>query len=686
MKQFVHHYKNSNSFKKWIFDHSLINSSKLMFEINYSIKNDNILTLILNNLNHNFPDATVIGISSCKNILQKNNNIIFENGIIISVILFEKTSISSFILNLDIEENKNRSIEKIDLSQIKNLVEPNTKSIKILSNSKELKTSLLIDKIGETFKNLKVFGAGASGDNNNQYTLLFHKNIIYKNAIILVFMSGNNLSVNLLKKFNWKPIGKRKVITKSIDNKILTIDDYPALDIYKLYFPNIEYNKSSFFQIPLFTRTYNCSLSSRIIETDNDMQTITSSRILKEGSSIQLSIGDYNDMMDNVKDIYNFVKNKSAEAVWISASISYEYGFRIPLSYYLKSIKDDDNFFVYLSSEEYYNNHGFTDTYYDHTFIIALMSESNNESIGIIKPFNRNFSPLEISNQNLYSIVHKTSEEFYNLIDNLENIVIQRTEELKTLNNNLEIKIENAVAKEKNQSAMLHQQSKLASMGELLEDIAHQWRQPLASISLQIANIQIKIKLGQKNELNFEEIAEKLNKSISFLSDTIETFRNFLNSSDKDKSLFNIKATINNTISIIREILISSDIKIEVQSDENIIYNGFKNDLEHIIMNLINNARDAFVLNKIENCSIKIKVYHQHSNLIIAVTDNAGGIDRKIIKKIFEPYFTTKHKSKGTGLGLYLIKQLLKKVDGDIEIISSLNEKTTFIIKLPLSK
>ena len=201
MKQFVHYYVDLKSFQKWMGKNSISNSQNLLFEINYSIKNDNVLTLILNNLDQNFPDAIVIGMSSFKNILKNSDNIIFDNRIIISIIQFERSTIFSFVLDLDIESKKNISLEDIDLSMIKNLVKPNTKSIQILSNSKELKTSLLIDKIGETFKNLKIFGAGASNSIDNRDKLLFHKNTIYKNAIILVFMSGDNLFVNLLKSY-----------------------------------------------------------------------------------------------------------------------------------------------------------------------------------------------------------------------------------------------------------------------------------------------------------------------------------------------------------------------------------------------------------------------------------------------------------------------------------------------------
>jgi signal transduction histidine kinase len=100
-------------------------------------------------------------------------------------------------------------------------------------------------------------------------------------------------------------------------------------------------------------------------------------------------------------------------------------------------------------------------------------------------------------------------------------------------------------------------------------------------------------------------------------------------------------------------------------------------------MNLINNARDAFEDRKITDGLIYIRVYHEKDELIIAVKDNAGGIPKHVLKSIFEPYFTTKHKTKGTGLGLYMSKQLIEKVKGSLEVPSILNGKTTFLITLP---
>lgn len=281
--------------------------------------------------------------------------------------------------------------------------------------------------------------------------------------------------------------------------------------------------------------------------------------------------------------------------------------------------------------------------------------------------------------------MHKTANELNLLTENLENMVNQRTKQLEKLNQELQIKIDNAVRKEKQQNAIMNQQSRLASMGEILENIAHQWRQPLNTVSWIMNDTLIKAKLGKSDEINLEELAKKVNHSIQFMSETVEDFRRFVDHSDLAQT-FNIKKTIDSTIMLIKETLVKSNIQIELDCPDDITYKGYENDFKHVIMNLINNARDAFEDRKIQDGLIYIRVYHEKDELIIAVRDNAGGIEKPILKNIFEPYFTTKHKTKGTGLGLYMTKNLIEKVHGSIEAISIMNKKTTFIIKLPDNK
>ncbi len=313
---------------------------------------------------------------------------------------------------------------------------------------------------------------------------------------------------------------------------------------------------------------------------------------------------------------------------------------------------------------------------------MVAISESNSKYITLSESDETTLDPVQLANKNLYSIMHSTAKELNQLTENLENIVDQRTNELAELNQELQKKIKDAVRKEKRQNAIMNQQSRLASMGEILENIAHQWRQPLNTVSWIMNDTLIKAQLGKSDEVDLEELAQKVNHSIQFLSETVEDFRRFVDHSDIPQN-FNLSKVIKSTILLIKETLIRLNIKIELYCDDNIKYKGFENDIKHVIMNIINNARDAFEENNITNGLIVIRVYHEKDALLITITDNAGGIPKPILKNIFEPYFTTKHKTKGTGLGLYMSKEMIERVKGSIEVPSIINGKTTFLITLP---
>ena len=495
-------------------------------------------------------------------------------------------------------------------------------------------------------------------------------------------MHGENLTVELFQAFDWKPISKKKVITKVSGNSIMTLDDSSALDIYKKYFPNIQEDPTVALQVPLYITKNNVSSTAHILEMDFENQSLKMAHALEEGDVVQLSIGNYDSMMNRISEINDFLKTTPAQGLWISACISYEYGFRVPIIHYLSNIKDTNQIFGYSTSQEYFNTQNEPHTYHNQSFLMASITESNSEYIPLSKSKSSTIGPFELANKNLYSVMHRTAKELNQLTENLENIVEQRTKELETLNEELQVKIKNAVRKEKRQNAIMNQQSRLASMGEILENIAHQWRQPLNQVSWIMNDTLIKTQLGDSDEINIEELAKKVNHHVQFLSETVEDFRRFVDHSDIPQT-FNLKKVIKSTILLIKETLIRSQINIELYCANDIKFKGYENDIKHVVMNIINNARDAFEENKIEKGLIIIRVYHEKDELQITITDNAGGIPKPILKNIFEPYFTTKHKTKGTGLGLYLSKTMVERVKGSIEVPSIINGKTTFLITLP---
>ena len=681
MKQLVYYYDQNENFLAWVKEHNIKNSDKLLIEINFSHSDQEELKALLKNLKNKFSKATILGMQSFTSFI--NHRVTDLNTQpIISIIEFETSSISSLVL--DLNQNHIKGQEQIpDLLSIENYLQPDTKALQILSSYNDHNTSNYINSLGRAFGHLKVFGGGATNkEHNSANTFIFYDGNIYNKAVILIFMHGDNLNVELFQSFDWKPISKKKRITKVENSDILTIDQSPALDIYKKYFPNIEDDPSVFVQVPLYVSKNNISYTANILSRNFSKQSVTTAQKLHEGDIVQLSIGNYNSMMNRTQEINDFLSNTPAQALWIGACISYEYGFRIPIIHYISNIQNNNHIFGYSTFQEYYNTENQPYTSHNHTFIIAAISESNSEYISLVEYTGNNITPFEIANKNLYSIMHKTANELNLLTENLENMVNQRTKQLETLNRELQVKINNAVRKEKRQNAIMNQQSRLASMGEILENIAHQWRQPLNTVSWIMNDTLIKAKLGKSDEIDLEELAKKVNNSVQFLSDTIEDFRRFVDHSDLAQT-FNIKKTIQSTILLIKETLVKSKIQIELDCPEKITYKGFENDFKHVIMNLINNARDAFEERKILDGLIFIRVYHEKDELIIAVRDNAGGISKPILKNIFEPYFTTKHKTKGTGLGLYMSKNMIERVHGSIEAISIMNKKTTFIIKLP---
>jgi two-component system, sporulation sensor kinase A len=216
-------------------------------------------------------------------------------------------------------------------------------------------------------------------------------------------------------------------------------------------------------------------------------------------------------------------------------------------------------------------------------------------------------------------------------------------------------KNEELVQKEK----LLFQQAKLASMGEMIGNIAHQWRQPLSSISVLASGIKLQKELDILKDEDFIYSMDKIINTTQYLSQTIEDFRSFFDSKNSKITTFNIEESIEKTISLIDSQLKYKEIKI-IKKIDNFKITTLENELIQVLVNILNNSKDA-LLEKEKEKFIQITSYKDLKLGYIEIIDNAGGIDSNIIDKIFEPYFTTKHKSLGSGIGLYMSEEIVKK-------------------------
>jgi len=269
---------------------------------------------------------------------------------------------------------------------------------------------------------------------------------------------------------------------------------------------------------------------------------------------------------------------------------------------------------------------------------------------------------------------------------NLELEVENKTKELHTLNINLEEKVVQEVEKNRQKDVLLQHQSRLAAIGEMMGNIAHQWRQPLSAITSSVSGLKLKHEYGILEPQDIIEANDCVMHNAEFLSHTIDNFRNFFRKDQPKRKFFVIDA-INDTISIIKASYDSHFIKIDTKLDASIYYYGSDNLLSQVILNILANSKDAFIQNNIENKRVSIFLIEENNNIKITITDNAGGISEDIKDKIFDPYFTTKHQSQGTGLGLYMSSQIIHNhFHGKIFEQNIENEESfgaSFVIEFP---
>jgi|TARA_R110002033_G_scaffold679_2_gene6061 ABC-type amino acid transport substrate-binding protein/signal transduction histidine kinase len=232
---------------------------------------------------------------------------------------------------------------------------------------------------------------------------------------------------------------------------------------------------------------------------------------------------------------------------------------------------------------------------------------------------------------------------------------------------------------------LLIQQSKIASLSEMLNNIAHQWRQPLSFISTAVTGLKIQKEYNQLDEKMFFETIDEIEEKTQYLSKIISDFQNYLNG-EKTIKKFDLSRCINQTLNILNNSFIENKIKIINNLTSNIEIISNENELNQSLLYVLNNAKDALIENNIKEKNIEINTYIKNSNFaVIEIIDNAGGIDTKIIDKVFEPYFTTKHKSQGTGLGLYMTHKIItQNLNGNIDIENYKSTFTKVTIEIPL--
>jgi len=244
------------------------------------------------------------------------------------------------------------------------------------------------------------------------------------------------------------------------------------------------------------------------------------------------------------------------------------------------------------------------------------------------------------------------------------------------------IMISRDITRKVEEEKLLTMHGRQAQMGEMISMIAHQWRQPLAIINAITTQMRFKAIMNGTEEDDFVDNLVKIEQQSSHLSQTISDYRDFFRP-DKPKEHFNAVSLINHALNLIDHTLKNHSIHIETANMQNLTLFTYRNEVLQVLIVLLKNSLDAFVENKIIGGEITISVHPEDQYCVIDVRDNAGGIPKEIVHKLFSPYFTTKHDGYGTGLGLYMSRIIIEDHCGGLIEASSEGNSTTFTVKLP---
>jgi signal transduction histidine kinase len=348
---------------------------------------------------------------------------------------------------------------------------------------------------------------------------------------------------------------------------------------------------------------------------------------------------NYQDKNGNflVKDVLNYTKNnKSGFMTYIYPIQASENTLSTPKVSYLKQFED----WNWIIGSGFYLDNLNKEIKEKETY---LFEKKNKALKGII------YTSIILTF--LFSIISYFLSKYLEIIFN---------QYKKSLKEEINLKVE----KEK----MLIQQSKMATMGEMIGNIAHQWKQPLSLISM--SNGLLKLNQDVKDFSSKEDIDEAIDNidvSVKHLSTTIDDFRNFFKP-DKEKKDYSLKTVFEKTLKLISSQFKNNNIEI-IKNIEDTKLHGYPNEFLQVLINIIKNAKDELV--KLEKDRLLfIYTFKEDDNIIIKIKDNAGGIPENIIDKIFEPYFTTKSEDEGTGIGLYMSKQIIEGMNGKLSVVN----------------
>ncbi len=638
------YYFSDTELKQFIEKNSIQNHQNLLLQIFTGVCEKEYITGLIQKIKTLIPHVKILGATTDGEICEDQ---VTERETVLSFMLFESTEIltshATGKTSKEVAKNLFTSFKKADDM---NLLITFAEGLNINGEA--------YIKMFDQFNRDLVVAGGLAGDNGVfKQTYIFTEEGCFDKGAVGAAFYNPDLIINTDYNFGWENIGKVMTVTDAKDNVVYTIDNLNARAVYGKYLGQevMERLPTTGVEFPLIIKRDGMDIARAVMASNEEDGSLTFAGNIQTGDKIQFGYGNVSSILHDNKNSYLNLDNQPTQAVFvyscmarrrlIGSSISQELA---PLT----SLSSLSGFFTY--GELYHNKKRKSNELLNESMTVLTLSESSKVRKKIIytksaKDLNKTYTVRALSH-----LVSVTSGELQELNESLEHKVRQQVQEI-----------------EQKQSQLIHQ-SRHASMGEMIGMIAHQWRQPLSAISASTNTLNIDMMMDNIDKVEFQKQVDLIGNHSQFLSTTIDDFRNFFKE-NKEKSLTTLKEVVEDTLTIIGSSIESKEIAVHQEYHCHSKINTYPNELKQVVLNLIKNAIDILLEKKIENPSVWIKVYKEGKDCCLDVSDNGGGIKEKYIKKIFNPYFTTKEKRDGTGLGLYMSKIIIEEhCKGTIEV------------------
>jgi len=638
-----HQYKNKVELIKWLEENNFASEDECLVQFFCGIPTKEMMQTVSSTLHRHLPKAHILGSTTDGEIL--SDDILYES-IIVSVSVFKKTKIYSTFTTY--------STNSYDMGcKIATKLNQNDAKVMILfTTGLAINGEHFLDGVRNTSDDECIISGGLAGDNGNfKQTFISYQDKVIQKGAVGVILCSTELTVKNNYEFGWEPVGLPMVVTKSKDNIIYELNNLPIIDVYTKYFGEEISNMLPKIgvEIPLIVNRNGQNIARATLNRYEDGSLLFAGNIL-EGEKVRFGLGSVEKILKNSDNICrDFYDGYIPESVFVYSCMARRRLLNTQANIELKMLSSYANISGFFTYGEFFSNK--QNSYlFNETMTIIALSENNikAEPKKIVKS---NITKHLDKNILMYAVTHMT------------NVIAKEWQE----------KVDVEVAKNKMQEEQNFQQAKQAQMGEMIGMIAHQWRQPLNAISATAINVSLLSSMGMLKDDKVQKDSFFIQEQCQKMSETIDTFMNFVKPG-KESRKFKISDTLNSIIYIMGAQLANHNIIVSIiETDEDSSIVGHEDLLEQVIINILANARDAF--NNIGSVGsnqnekfIKIGIEKQDNVPLVIIEDNAGGIPDDIQKKIFNPYFTTKEQGKGTGIGLYMSSNIMKKAfSGDLK-------------------